>query len=109
MENVKTTAISSALGAVVIGSLAGTPAVAETNPFGMQHLESGYMQVVSEGKCGGDKAKKEGKCGEGKCGEDKAAKAGKDGKDKATKEGKCGEGKCGGDKAAKEGKCGGVA
>lgn len=40
-----------------------------------------------EGKCGGDKATKEGKCGEGKCGGDKG-----------TKEGKCGEGKCGGDK-----------
>ncbi|CAA6826408.1 MAG: FIG024746: hypothetical protein [uncultured Thiotrichaceae bacterium] len=48
-----------------------------------------------EGKCGGDKGKEEGKCGEGKCGE------GKCGGDKGKEEGKCGEGKCG------EGKCGG--
>ena len=51
-------------------------ASADTNPFGMQNLEGGYMQVA------------EGKCGEGKCGEGK----------KADKEGKCGEGKCGGKK-----------
>ena len=98
MKQVKKTSVASALGAVVIGSLASGLAVADANPFGMQSLESGYSQFAAEGKCGGDKAAKEGKCGEGKCGGDKAAK-----------EGKCGEGKCGGDKAAKaekEGKCG---
>jgi uncharacterized low-complexity protein len=112
MQQIKKTSIATALGAVVIGSLASVSAHATTNPFGIQSLESGFMQEATEGKCGegkcgGDKAKKvaknmkEGKCGEGKCGGDKAKKA--------AKEGKCGEGKCGGDKAkktAKEGKCG---
>ncbi len=103
MKQIKQTTIATAMGAVVLGSLAAVSFQANAAPFGMQTLESGYMQDVAEGKCGegkcgGDKAAKmtkEGKCGEGKCGGDKAAK-----------EGKCGEGKCGGDKAAKEGKCG---
>lgn len=128
MIQIKKSSVATALGAVVIGSLASTAAMANTNPFAMQALESGYSQFAAdthggakdkEGKCGGDKAAKaEGKCGEGKCGGDKAVKAegkcgeGKCGGDKAVKaEGKCGEGKCGGDKAAKadktkEGKCG---
>merc|ERR1712225_1323 len=103
MKQIKKSSVATALGAVVIGSLASTVAMAEVNPFSMQSLESGYSQFAAEGKCGegkcgGDKAAKsadgkavEGKCGEGKCGGDKAAKA---------TEGKCGEGKCGGDKAA---------
>merc|ERR1712137_883663 len=86
MKQIKKSSVATALGAVVIGSLASTVAVADENPFGMQAPESGYSQFAAEGKCG-----------EGKCGGDK----------KAEKEGKCGEGKCGGDKkAAKEGKCG---
>ncbi|MCH2258914.1 MAG: hypothetical protein MK088_20010, partial [Alteromonas sp.] len=91
MKQIKKSSVATALGAVVIGSLASTVAVADVNPFGMQALESGYSQFAAEGKCGegkcgGDKkADKEGKCGEGKCGGDK----------KAGKEGKCGEGKCG--------------
>uniref|UniRef100_UPI000B4A5DFD HvfA family oxazolone/thioamide-modified RiPP metallophore n=1 Tax=Lacimicrobium sp. SS2-24 TaxID=2005569 RepID=UPI000B4A5DFD len=99
MKQIKKTGIATALGAVVIGSLSHVAVASEAGNFGMQTLESGYMQFAEgkcgEGKCGGDKAKKEGKCGEGKCGGDKA-----------HKEGKCGEGKCGGDKAHKEGKCG---
>ena len=114
MKQIKKSSVATALGAVVIGSLASTAAVADANPFGMQALESGYSQFAAEGKCGGDKAEKEGKCGEGKCGGDKKAdKEGKCGEGKcggdkkADKEGKCGEGKCGGDKkAGKEGKCG---
>ena len=102
MKQIKKTTIATALGAVVIGSLASVSAQANTNPFSVHSLESGYMGSVpegkcGEGKCGEDKAKKtakamkEGKCGEGKCGGDKAKKAAK-----AMKEGKCGEGKCGG-------------
>ena len=84
-----------ALGAAFVTSLAATPvANAAENPFAMSELTSGYMVAeMAEGKCGGDKAKAEGKCGEGKCGGDKA-----------KAEGKCGEGKCGGDKAGAEGK-----
>ncbi len=102
MKQIKKTTIATALGAVVIGSLACVSVQANTNPFSINSLESGYMQIAAEGKCGegkcgGDKAEKaaktmkEGKCGEGKCGGDKAEKA-----SKAKKEGKCGEGKCGG-------------
>ncbi len=84
---------------------------AQANPFSINELSSGYMQLAEagqttstppaktkapEGKCAGDKPitapkVKEGKCGEGKCGDMKNEKtaAGK------TGEGKCGEGKCG--------------
>ncbi|MDH5392748.1 MAG: hypothetical protein OEY11_06130 [Gammaproteobacteria bacterium] len=68
---------------------------ADINPFEMTKLDSGYTVAMSdtpdEGKCGGDKSKKDGKCGEGKCGGDKGKK----------------EAKCGGDKTKMEGKCGG--
>ena len=78
-----------AVGATFAAAMAATPiASADTSPFGMQSLESGYLQVAGEGKCGegkcGGKSDSEGKCGEGKCG------------GKSDKEGKCGEGKCGG-------------
>ena len=84
-----------AMGATFAAALSASPvANADANPFGMQNLSGGYMQLAEgkcgEGKCGG-KSGKEGKCGEGKCGEGKCG--GKSGKEK---EGKCGEGKCGG-------------
>lgn len=88
-----------AMGATFVAAMSAAPiANADSNPFGMNNLDSGYMQVA-EGKCGESKMKKEGSCGESK--------------DKGKKEGKCGEsmmkdseGKCGGDKKMKEGKCG---
>jgi uncharacterized low-complexity protein len=96
-----------AVGTTFVAAMAASPiANADTNPFGMQKLDSGYMQVA-EGKCGESKAKEakcgegkmkkmkeEGKCGEGKCGEGKMKKM--------NEEGKCGEGKM-----KKEAKCGG--
>ena len=93
MKQVKKSGIATALGAVVIGSLASVSLqLNATTPFSINTLDSGYMEIAEgkcgEGKCGGDKSEKkdaEGKCGEGKCGGDKA-----------DKEGKCGEGKCGG-------------
>jgi uncharacterized low-complexity protein len=99
------TPVSLAAGLALAGSLAGLSAAqADTSPFGMTALSSGYMALaaVGEGKCGGDKKDAEGKCGgdkkdaEGKCGE------GKCGGEKEG-EGKCGEGKCGGDKDKKPG------
>jgi len=89
MKNTMKKSLSAAAGVTFAAAMSASPAVsADTNPFGMQNLESGYMHVA------------EGKCGEGKCGEGK--KAGKEGKcgegKKADKEGKCGEGKCGGKK-----------
>jgi uncharacterized low-complexity protein len=73
--------LSVAIGATFAASMAASTvanaAPAGDNPFAMSELQSGYMQLAAEGKCG------EGKCGEGK-------------KDAKKKEGKCGEGKCGG-------------
>ena len=57
MKQIKKTTIATALGAVVIGSLASVSLQANANPFGMQTLDAGYMQSAAEGKCG------EGKCG----------------------------------------------
>ena len=113
-KSVKPVAV--AVGAALATSLASVSvANADSSPFSMTALSSGYMADVAfgghgdakgeegkcgEGKCGGDKGE-EGKCGEGKCGGDKG------------EEGKCGEGKCGGDKGEEgkcgEGKCGGSA
>ena len=113
MSNKKSiTTLSLAAGTAFVASLAmsGSANAAEgANPFAMNELSGGYMQLAegkcgegkcggkkteakcggkkSEAKCGGSKTKAEGKCGEGKCG-------GKE-EDK-KKEGKCGEGKCGG-------------
>ena len=120
MSNKKSiTTLSIAAGAAFVASLAmGNVANAAegANPFAMNELSGGYMQLA-EGKCGGNKnmKKMEGKCGEGKCGGKKEMKKnmeGKCGEGKAKKEGKCGEGKCGGskksmDKGMGEGKCGG--
>jgi len=109
------TTLSIAAGTAFVASLAmGNVANAAegTNPFAMNEMSGGYMQLA-EGKCGGSKKpmgegkcgegkKMEGKCGEGKkmegkCGEGKKME-GKCGEGKKEKkmEGKCGEGKCGG-------------
>jgi len=102
MKNTMKKSLSVALGTTFLAAMAASPvANADANPFGMQNLEGGYMQVA------------EGKCGEGKCGEGKMKKEAE-----MKKEGKCGEshmkekeGKCGQDKMKdgakmKEGKCG---
>ena len=110
MKNTMKKSLSAAAGLTFAAAMSASPiASADTNPFGMQSLESGYLQVAEgkcgEGKCGEGKKAKEAKCGEGKCGEGKCGegkKAEKEGKcgegKKADKEGKCGEGKCGGKK-----------
>lgn len=104
--------LATAVGATLVSTLAlssGTQAA--ENPFSMQELNGGYMQLaMEEGKCGGAKKEAEGKCGgakqeaEGKCGEGKA-KEGKCGEGKA-KEGTCGDKKKGAGKPPMEGKCG---
>jgi uncharacterized low-complexity protein len=92
--------------------VAGSAGAAQ-NPFGMTELHGGYMQLAeakcgaaksAEAKCGAQK-KAESKCGanktmsDGKCGGAKA---------KAMPDGKCGTAKCGGAKAKSmhDGKCG---
>ena len=70
--------VTVAVGAALATSVASVSvANAESNPFAVTALASGYMADVHYG---------EGKCGEGKCGGDEAK----------GEEGKCGEGKCGG-------------
>ena len=107
MSNLKKS-VSIAMGATFAASMAASPiANADVNPFGMQNLESGYLQVA-EGKCGEGMGSKdaEGKCGEakkdakemeGKCGEGKEmeGKCGEGKKETKEMEGKCGEAKCG--------------
>ncbi len=105
--------VAMAVGAALAISLAGVSvAKAETSPFSMSSLSSGYMVALGEGSCGGDKGEEgscggdkgeEGSCGgdkgeEGSCGGDKGEEgsdAGEEGEEKGE-EGKCGEGKCGG-------------
>jgi uncharacterized low-complexity protein len=105
MKKTMKKSLSVALGTTFIAAMSASPvANADVNPFGMQNLESGYMQVAEgkcgEGKCGEGMMKKE---GEGKCGEGKMKKEGKCGEGKMKKEGEEkakgeGEGKCGGKK-----------
>jgi len=109
--------VSIAVGTAFVATVAAGNVSAENdaNPFAINELSGGYMQLAygggeskdkegagksgAEGKCGGEKAEKEGKCGEGKCGSDmKKNMEGKCGGEKAEKEGKCGEGKCGSSK-----------
>jgi len=94
-----------AMGASFAATVSAAPMTnADSNPFGMQNLSSGYMQVadksMGEGSCGG-KVKKaaEGNCGannktttEGNCGGNKNTTTSKG---NTMPEGKCGEGKCG--------------
>lgn len=68
--------------------LAVTVAQAETNPFALSELGSGYMQTAEAAPQPADAAKKmkDGACGEGKCGA--AMKQGA-AADKKAVEGKC--------------------
>ena len=84
----KSKPIAAVLGTTFAVSLMASPiANAEQNPFEINELNNGYMQLAEgncgEGSCGEGKGEGEGSCGEGSCGE------GGDG------EGSCGEGSCG--------------
>lgn len=122
MSNKKTMkSLSIAAGTAFVASLAvGNVANAAegANPFAMNELSGGYMQLAeakcggnknmtkdNEGKCGGNKNKQEGTCGnakemqknmEGNCGNKKGMD--KDMPMGKGKDGKCGEAKCGGNK-----------
>ena len=68
MKNTMKKSLSTAAGITFVAAMSASPvASADANPFGMQNLEGGYMQMA-EGKCGEGKKAKEAKCGEGKCG-----------------------------------------
>jgi uncharacterized low-complexity protein len=105
MSENKMNPVAVAVGAAVATSLAGiSVANAETTPFAMTALNTGYMADVhygegkcGEGKCGGEKGEED-KGEEGKCGGEKGEEGGDKGEEGGDKgeEGKCGEGKCGG-------------
>lgn len=96
--------VSLAIGTALVTSLAAGNLSADTvtNPFAMNELSGGYMQLADASGAnkpaqdGGKETKQnmEGKCGEGKCGAKK----------EEMKQNM--EGKCGGKKAEQEGKCG---
>ncbi|MER0169145.1 MAG: hypothetical protein DU489_00735 [Nitrosomonas sp.] len=104
--------VSLALSTALVTSLAASNLSADTvaNPFAMNELSGGYMQLADASGAankpaqdGGKETKQnmEGKCGEGKCGSKKEMKQNMEGKcggKKAEQEGKCGEGKCGANK-----------
>ncbi len=122
MKKIKTS-LAIAVGTGLMGGLTGLNV--QANPFEMQELSSGYMQLAvadavktkaktPEAKCAGDKPMTgpktvEAKCGEGVC----SSGMKKDHASPKAAESKCGEGKCSADmkkdpaapKAA-ESKCG---
>lgn len=84
MKKLIKTPLATAMGTMVISGFAANVS-AESNPFAMNELSSGYMQVavdtgnkVNDGACGSKNGtadgkssnvkKAEGSCGEGKCG-----------------------------------------
>ncbi|TPQ28871.1 hypothetical protein PL263_19875 [Methylomonas sp. EFPC3] len=109
MKKLSKTPLAVAMGASLLPTLAGGIAQADSNPFALSELSSGYM-VTAEAKpeAGADKMK-DGACGEGKCG---AAMMKKSTDTKAATEGKCAGNKPApaADKAAEgkkmEGNCG---
>ena len=109
MKKINKTPFALAIGASLLPTLAGNIAQADSNPFALSELSSGYMlSAEAKPEAGADKMK-DGACGEGKCGAAMMKKA-TDGK--AATEGKCAGNKSApaGDKAAEdkktEGKCG---
>jgi uncharacterized low-complexity protein len=89
-----------AMGASFAATVSAAPMAtsADSNPFGMHSLSSGYMQVaeksMGEASCGGNKkaTTSNDKAVEATCGGSKNATTGKN---NTMPEGKCGEGKCG--------------
>ena len=91
----KKTPLAAAMGTAIVSTFAATAVQAEANPFSVNEMSAGYMQLAAahEEKAAG---------GEMKCGANmkKPAEEGK------CADAKCGEGKCAGKKAAEEAKCG---
>jgi len=127
MKKMTKTPLAAAMSAAVLSTMAVTPVHAGTNPFGMNELSSGYMQVAEAGAksgemacgasmnmakpktpeaaCAGNKKPAAEKAAEAKCGENKCGAMMQDGKMKPGMEAACGammkgkEGACGNTKA----------
>jgi uncharacterized low-complexity protein len=101
MKKMIKTPLATVMGTAFVSAMSVTAVQADSNPFEMTEMSSGYMQLAE--------AKKEGSCGEGKCGssmnmEEPKMPEGKCAGKKAmpapaaetkAKEASCGEGKCG--------------
>jgi len=103
MKKFNKTPLVAALGTALVSSLGSAGVNAEVNPFGLNELSGGYMQLAEadtkkgemkcgaqmkgmktgEMKCGAKTGMKEGSCGEGACG------AGMMGEEPKLPEGKC--------------------
>jgi len=74
MKKLNKTSLATAVGTAVVSTFAVSAVNAESNPFTMNELSDGYMQVAESDQSGytvkpfSQKAKKEAACGEGKCG-----------------------------------------
>ena len=101
MKKTQKTPFAIAIGASLL-PFAANMAQADSNPFALSELNSGYMQTAEAQQDGSSKMK-DGACGEGKCGGAMMQKS----TDKKAVEGKCAGNKpaapAGGDQA-KEGK-----
>lgn len=100
MKKINKSPLAAAMGAAFISTLAASPANAETNPFGLSELSSGYMQVAAaEMACGANMDMTKSKAPEGACAGKPTKAADKPAAAPAAKpaaEGSCGEGMCGG-------------
>ncbi|MDO9161462.1 MAG: hypothetical protein Q8N35_02270 [Methylococcaceae bacterium] len=99
MKKINKSPLAAAMGAAFISTLAASPANAETNPFGLSELSSGYMQVAAaEMACGANMDMTKSKAPEGACAGKPTKAADKPTAAAAAKpaaEGSCGEGMCG--------------
>ena len=50
MKNINKTPLATAMGAALLSTVSATAVYADTNPFGMTELSTGYMQVAEAGK-----------------------------------------------------------
>jgi len=106
--NISKTTLTLAM-TVALGAAGSASAAQSHNPFSMQQLDSGYVQLAEakakDGKCGANSAGMDAKAKDGSCGDKTSEEVTK------AKDGKCGEGKCGANKAkaeekVKEANCG---
>jgi uncharacterized low-complexity protein len=84
--NISKTTLTLAM-TVALGAAGSVNADQSQNPFGMQHLNSGYIQLAeaktTDGKCGNNNSGMETKASDGKCGNNAAKPEPK------VKDGKC--------------------
>lgn len=89
MKKIHKTPFAIAMGASLL-PLAANVAQAETNPFALSDLGSGYMQTAeAKPEAAGSSKMKDGACGEGKCGAAMMKQGSGAASDKKAMEGKC--------------------